>query len=102
MADPLFELPLDVSSAAVDLLTVNKDRLALRSLDRLPRSIDNMSPAHPFVRTPAALPIVDGVAPPPTSCSIDRGEGRFDPIRRRCSVRASHCFSPARVPSLSA
>jgi len=55
------ELPLNISGVAVDLLTVNKDRLALRSLDRLPRSIDNMSPFNPFVKTLAALPIADGV-----------------------------------------
>ena len=55
------ELPLDVSSAAVDLVTVNKDRLALRSLDQLPRSVDNMSPSNPFVRALASLPIADDV-----------------------------------------
>jgi len=55
------ELPLAVSSAAVDLLAQNKDRLALRSLARMPRSVDNMSPQNPFVRTLASIPIADGV-----------------------------------------
>ena len=54
-------LPLTLSSAAVDLLAQNKDRLVLRSLTRLPRSIDNMSPSNPFVLTLASLPLAEGV-----------------------------------------
>jgi hypothetical protein len=55
-------LPLNIVGAATDLLTLNKDRLVARSLDRLPSAVDNMSPSHPFIKTLSSLPIADGVA----------------------------------------
>ncbi len=55
-------LPLNIAGAATDILTLNKDRLVARSLDRLPSAVDNMSPSHPFIKTLSSLPIADGVA----------------------------------------
>lgn len=55
-------LPLNIAVAATDILTLNKDRLVARSLDRLPSAVDNMSPSHPFIKTLSSLPIADGVA----------------------------------------
>lgn len=55
-------LPLNIVGAATDILTLNKDRLVARSLDRLPSAVDNMSPSHPFIKTLSSLPIADGVA----------------------------------------
>jgi pimeloyl-ACP methyl ester carboxylesterase len=54
-------LPLNIAGAATDILTLNKDRLVARSLDRLPSAVDNMSPSHPFIKTLSSLPIADGV-----------------------------------------
>jgi len=55
------QLPVAISSAAVDLLAQNKDRLVLRTFGRMPRSVDNMSPSNLFVKTLADMPIADGV-----------------------------------------
>jgi hypothetical protein len=54
-------LPVNIAGAATDLLLLSKDRVLLRSLDRLPSSVDNMSPSSPFIVTLASLPIADGV-----------------------------------------
>jgi pimeloyl-ACP methyl ester carboxylesterase len=54
-------LPVNLAGAATDILTLNKDRLVARSLDRLPSAVENMSPFHPFVKTLSSLPIVEGV-----------------------------------------
>lgn len=54
-------LPVNLAAAVTDVLTLNKDRLIMRSLNRVPSAVDNMSPSHPFIKTLSSLPIADGV-----------------------------------------
>lgn len=54
-------LPVNMVGAATDLLTLNKEGLLKRKIDRIPSAVDNMSPSHPFVKTLSSLPIVEGV-----------------------------------------
>jgi len=53
----LVKAPLALTRLSVDLLTVNRDALATRSLTRLPTSLDNMTPSNPFLQMLAAIPI---------------------------------------------
>lgn len=46
------------------------------SLQRVPTSIDNMSPGHPFIRTLASIPVAPGVH----AHSIISAKEGFDPI----------------------
>jgi pimeloyl-ACP methyl ester carboxylesterase len=54
-------LPSDLTQRMLEVVTLNEGALALRSLDKLPTSIDNMSPGNDFIETLAALPIAPGV-----------------------------------------
>lgn len=54
-------LPVNIVGAATDLLTLNKEGLLKRRIDRIPSAVDNMSPSNPFVKTLSSLPIVEGV-----------------------------------------
>lgn len=54
-------LPVNIAWAATDLLTLNKEGLLKRRIDRIPSAVDNMSPSNPFVKTLSSLPIVEGV-----------------------------------------
>ena len=58
----LLRLPANVVGIGVDVLTLNRDRLRVRRMDRIPTSIDNMAPGNPFLRTLNALPVAPGVA----------------------------------------
>lgn len=57
----LIALPTNLTQISTELLLQNQDRLAGRSLARLPTSIDNMTPGNPFLQALAALPIAPGV-----------------------------------------
>ncbi len=61
-AASLVSLPSDLTGRMVEVVTLNEGALALRSFDKLPTSIDNMSPASDFMKTLAALPIAKGIA----------------------------------------
>ena len=39
----------------------NQDKLILRTMARLPTSIDNMTPGNPFIQALAELPVAPGV-----------------------------------------
>jgi triacylglycerol esterase/lipase EstA (alpha/beta hydrolase family) len=58
----LITLPRDLTEVAVDLGTLGKEALALRKIDRLPTSLDNMTPGNPFIQVLASLPVAPGVA----------------------------------------
>jgi len=54
--------PAALAENVQDLVTRNADRLALRSLDQVPSSIDNMDPSNPFIQTLASIPVIPRVA----------------------------------------
>jgi hypothetical protein len=55
-------LPPNVLSMTGEVLTGSEDpRLRLQLQQGLPRSVDNMSPGHPAIRTLASLPVAPGV-----------------------------------------
>jgi pimeloyl-ACP methyl ester carboxylesterase len=55
-------LPKDLAQVALDVRTLGSDAALLRRLDRLPTSLDNMSPGNPFIQMLASLPVDPGVA----------------------------------------
>jgi pimeloyl-ACP methyl ester carboxylesterase len=64
LAERLITLPATLVKTSADLLRSSVTRRA--DLERLPTSIDNMSPGHPFIVTAAKIP----VAPPVAAHSI--------------------------------
>lgn len=54
-------LPVNMVGVATDLLTLNKEGLLKRRIDRIPSAVENMSPSHPFIKTLSSLPIAEGV-----------------------------------------
>ena len=54
--------PTEIAKGMRDLMDDNADRMALRSFDEVPSSIDNMDPSNPFILTLAAIPIAEGVS----------------------------------------
>jgi pimeloyl-ACP methyl ester carboxylesterase len=97
------ELPGNLAGVATDLLVRNKDRLLLRGLDRMPRSVDNMSPSNPWIQTLASLPIADGVTAhsiiavkgdgPPEDGSdgvVPYWSARLDGVASQLVVRSAH------------
>ncbi|HXZ86003.1 MAG TPA: hypothetical protein VEI82_10990, partial [Myxococcota bacterium] len=57
----LVKLPADVTKRMVNIMSLNRGKIAWHSIDELPTSIDNMNPGNPFIRTLAALPLALGV-----------------------------------------
>jgi hypothetical protein len=56
-------LPANLVRLSGEVLTGSEDPLLRRTLQQgLPRSVDNMDPANPFVQTLSTLPIAPGVA----------------------------------------
>lgn len=55
------KLPVNIAGAATDLLTLNREGLLKRRIDRIPSAVENMSPFHPFIKTLSSLSIVEGV-----------------------------------------
>jgi len=55
-------LPLDLVHVGTDLLTFNREALALASVGQPATSVDNMTPGSGFIRTLAAIPVTSGVA----------------------------------------
>ena len=60
-AASLVEIPNGLTQLTFDFVTRNKDDLLIRSLDRSPTAIDNMTPKNPFLGTLAKLPIAESV-----------------------------------------
>jgi pimeloyl-ACP methyl ester carboxylesterase len=57
----LITAPLQVTKVVGDVLTLNREDLALQGLRGAPSAVDNMTPGNSFVKTLAALPIAPGV-----------------------------------------
>jgi pimeloyl-ACP methyl ester carboxylesterase len=57
----LVNLPADLSKRTLNVLTQNQDKLLVQKLEKLPTSVDNMNPSHPFIKTLASIPVVEGI-----------------------------------------
>ena len=57
----LVRMPTRLAGLSVQVLTLNEDALALRRLQRLPTSVDNMRPGAPLLEVLDTLPIAPGV-----------------------------------------
>lgn len=80
----LVKAPATITKTLLDLATVGSDELYVRSLDRMPTSLDNMASWNPTLRALRTLPIAPGV--PAHSIIAVRGgpppEGRSDGVVR--------------------
>jgi hypothetical protein len=55
-------MPGRVAKASMDVLTNNPQAVAMRSVNRVPSSVDNMTPGHPLVKALASIPLAPGVS----------------------------------------
>jgi hypothetical protein len=61
MVNDFVAAPSNLTQVVGELVLRNRDRLLLRTMARLPTSIDNMTPGNPFIRALAVLPIAADV-----------------------------------------
>jgi pimeloyl-ACP methyl ester carboxylesterase len=96
-------VPSNLTQVVAELVLQNRDRLLLRSLARLPTSIDNMTPGNFFIRTLSELPVAPGVhahsiiavqddgAPEKGSDGVVRYESaHLDGVESELVVRSGH------------
>jgi pimeloyl-ACP methyl ester carboxylesterase len=57
----LVNLPADLSKRTLNVITQNQDKLLVQKLEKLPTSVDNMNPSHPFIKTLASIPVAEGI-----------------------------------------
>jgi pimeloyl-ACP methyl ester carboxylesterase len=57
----LVALPSNLMQVSTELVTRNRDKLVLRGMNRMPTSIDNMTPGNPFIKTLADIPVAPGI-----------------------------------------
>jgi pimeloyl-ACP methyl ester carboxylesterase len=57
----LVSLPADLSKRTLNVITQNQDKMLIQKLEKLPTSVDNMNPSHPFIKTLASIPVAEGV-----------------------------------------
>jgi hypothetical protein len=57
IATRLVTMPVDVARAGADLLPSDPKDRAMRKIQRVPSSIDNMTPGHPFIVTLRETPL---------------------------------------------
>ena len=58
----LVSLPGDLTKRTLNTFTQNQDKVLVQKMEKLPTSVDNMNPSHPFIKTLAAIPVAEGVA----------------------------------------
>lgn len=61
VASWLVTLPADLSQRALTTLTQNQGTLLIQKMAKLPTSIDNMNPSHPFIKTLASIAVAEGI-----------------------------------------
>jgi hypothetical protein len=54
-------LPADLTKRTLNVITQNQDKLLMQKLEKLPTSVDNMNPSHPFIKTLASIPVAEGI-----------------------------------------
>jgi hypothetical protein len=69
----LVKLPSRLGRAGLDVLSNDPSVFHITGLKRLPSSVDNMTPGHPFVEALSALPVSDDI--PANSIIAVKGEG---------------------------
>jgi pimeloyl-ACP methyl ester carboxylesterase len=57
----LVTLPGDLTQQIVTGMTQNQDKVLVQKMEKLPTSVDNMNPSHPFIKTLASIPVAEGV-----------------------------------------
>jgi pimeloyl-ACP methyl ester carboxylesterase len=57
----LVSLPGDLTKRTLNVITQNQDKLLVQKMEKLPTSVDNMNPSHPFIKTLASIPVAEGV-----------------------------------------
>jgi pimeloyl-ACP methyl ester carboxylesterase len=73
MVSDFVALPSNLTQVLGELVLRNQDRLIMRSMARLPTSIDNMTPGNPFIKALAELPVAPEI--PAHSIIAVRGKG---------------------------
>ena len=76
LASWLVTLPADLSQRTLTVLTQNQDKLLTQEMEKLPTSVDNMNPSHPFIKTLASIPVADGI--PAHSIIAVQGDGAIE------------------------
>ena len=61
MVSDFVAVPSNLTQVLAELVLQNHDKLILRSMARLPTSIDNMTPGNPFIKALAELPVAPGI-----------------------------------------
>jgi len=72
----LVKMPISLTQLSIDLATQDPDAFYVRKLERLPTSLDNMSPSNGFLQALAELPIAPGVTA--NSIIAVRGDGPLE------------------------
>jgi pimeloyl-ACP methyl ester carboxylesterase len=57
----LVSLPADLTKRTLNVITQNQDKLLVQKMEKLPTSVDNMNPSHPFIKTLASIPVAEGI-----------------------------------------
>ncbi len=57
----LVTLPGDLTQRTLAIMTQNQGKLLTQQLEKLPTSVDNMNPSHPFIKTLASIPVAEGI-----------------------------------------
>jgi len=57
----LIRAPLQITRVATEVLTADREALAVEGIRGAPTAVDNMTPGNPFVKTLASLPTAPGV-----------------------------------------
>lgn len=61
LTSKFISLPFTMVNTVKEVLTLNPELRAVRSLKEIPRSTDNMDPRSPFIAKLGAMPVADGV-----------------------------------------
>jgi len=96
-------LPSNLTQVVGELALQNHDKIWLRSMARLPTSIDNMTPGNPFIKALAALPVapqihahsiiaVRGTGPPQNGSDgvVSYESAHIDGVDSELVVNSSH------------
>jgi pimeloyl-ACP methyl ester carboxylesterase len=99
----LIAAPLRLTKLSVDIMTHNQDEMLTRKLERLPTSLDNMTPGNPFLQTLSTIPVdpritahsivaVQGDGPPEQGGDgvVKYGSAHIDGVESELIVRSSH------------
>jgi pimeloyl-ACP methyl ester carboxylesterase len=103
LAERLIQLPGDVLELSAELVRVNDSSDSYMSLERIPTSIDNMSPRNPFIKVISSIPIDPGIKahsiiPVETDGPLEDGDdgvveyqsAHIDGVESELVVRSNH------------